>query len=65
MKMSYRGLESQFIDDLDPYLGATSKMIPVPVAIEFNSDDAWQDFQDTNTDFEQQFVKTAFGELGI
>ncbi len=40
-----KDLESQFIDDLDPYEGDQS--IPVPDSLESNTAEAWQDFQDS------------------
>lgn len=38
-------LDSQFIDDLDPYAG--KNLIPSPDSTESNTDEAWQDFQDS------------------
>lgn len=44
-KWTAKDLEGQFIDDLDPYEGDT--VIPVPVSQESDSEEAWQDFQDS------------------
>lgn len=54
--MTRRGplsVKGHFIDDLDPYEG--SKVIPLPVVDESDSDEIWQEFQDSLT-FEEEMV---------
>jgi hypothetical protein len=43
MRVTVGSLESQFVNDIDPYSGSLT--IPAPLAREINSDDAWLDFQ--------------------
>jgi hypothetical protein len=43
MKKVMQGLRSQFINDIDPYLGRST--VPAPLAVEMDSDAAWEDFQ--------------------
>jgi len=57
--MTRRGplsVKGHFIDDLDPYDGA--KVIPQPVVDESDSDEIWQEFQDSLT-FEEEPMPVA------
>jgi hypothetical protein len=65
MRTHSRKLENQFINDLDPYIGVSGKTIPSPDVVELDSDEAWQDFQDTNADFDARFAVTDFSGLSI
>ena len=38
-------VDGQFIDDLDPYKDHDG--IPIPTSEEFDTDEAWKDFQDS------------------
>ena len=49
-------MASQFINDLDPYLGRLS--IPTPVAVELDTDAAWQDFQDSAARMDAEYSDT-------
>jgi hypothetical protein len=37
--------------------------IPVPVAVESNTDEAWQDFQDSQSSYEMEYATTLRGTL--
>lgn len=54
-------LAGQFIDDIDPYEGKQS--IPTPVAVEVNSDEAWNDFLAATDAFETQVRNSSFGSF--
>lgn len=56
MKKNFQGLSSQFINDIDPYLGRNT--VPAPLAVELNSEEAWQDFQDTCANLDDDFADT-------
>ncbi len=56
MKKSLQSLSSQFINDIDPYLGRNT--VPAPLAVELDSDEAWQDFQETCASLDDGFADT-------
>jgi hypothetical protein len=37
--------------------------IPVPVACEFNTDEAWQDFQESQISYDLEYATTVCGTL--
>lgn len=37
--------------------------IPVPVAVEFNTDEAWQDFQESQISYDMEYAITQCGAL--
>ncbi|NVO07070.1 MAG: hypothetical protein HXX19_14645 [Rhodoferax sp.] len=61
MQKELGGVPTQFINDLDPYIGRPT--IPIPVAVEVNTDSAWQDFQDTSARMDAEYSETQLGEL--
>ncbi len=61
MRKILGGVASQFINDLDPYFGRPS--IPSPVAVEVDTDSAWQDFQDTAARMDAEYSETELGVL--
>ena len=44
-----------------PKLGCTS--IPVPVAVESDSEEAWQEFQNSQASYDQEYAITLRGPL--
>lgn len=61
MNDSWGGVPTQFINDLDPYGG--ERTIPAPLAVEHNSESAWQDFQDTETRMDAEYAATQMAAL--
>jgi hypothetical protein len=37
--------------------------IPVPVAVEFDTDEAWQDFQESQCSYDMEYATTVCGPL--
>ena len=37
--------------------------IPVPVAVEFDTDEAWQDFQESQISYDLEYATTVCGSL--
>jgi hypothetical protein len=37
--------------------------IPVPFAVEFNTDEAWQDFQESQSCYDMEYATTVCGTL--
>lgn len=56
MEKISRSLGSQFINDMDPYSGSSTR--PAQLAVEVSSDDGWEDFQDTNPSLHPDFMDT-------
>ena len=61
MQKTWGGVPTQFINDIDPYKG--SRIIPAPLVVEHNSDSAWQDFQDTDTQMDAEYAEYAAQQL--
>lgn len=37
--------------------------IPVPIAVEFDTDEAWQDFQESQSSYDMEYADTVCGAL--
>lgn len=48
------GQLNALVEDTEPE--KAQEAIAVPIAVELNSDEAWQDFQDTQAIFDEQFL---------